>query len=766
MSFGNQYISLLMQSRKMDFVTQLMRIVASSVLLAYLAGCNPIGQDDETAGNQSPTVDAGSDQLVVEAASVSLIGTADDSDGTIAQISWVQSAGPTTQLSAASTLSATFVAPSISTPVTLIYRLTVEDNAGASATDTITILVDPDPALNDDPVGNAGTNQTVASNAQVTLDASGSSDADGTVQSYSWQPDPGNSLAVSIVDTSAALTSFIAPNIGVPTDLRFLLIVTDNEGATSTPASVVVTVVVPTGGNVEIGGRVSFDMVPHNANGGLDYEDIQNSPARGISVEAVAVGNQAIIATTSTDATGNFSLSVPAQVDIFIRARAEMVSTGGPAEWDFAVYDNNGIYDFSDFKPIYVLDGIEFNSGVNGATVNMHADSGWDSSARFYLRTRAAAPFAILDVVYDALNLALEIDPELTLPELSLNWSTRNSVASNSIQGTGYASGQIFILGTEEQDTDEYDRHVVAHEWGHFFEEAVSRDDSVGGQHSLADHLDARTALSEGWGNAFSAMVTGDEDYVDSCCLEQSSASVIFSLEENRQEQGRSLGWYSECSVGSLLYDIFDTSPGEVDDNLSMGLGPIYEVLSGEQATTSALTTVFSFVNTLRSNNASSVPGIDTLLQNQNIQTAGQDEYGAAETDNGGNADALPLYHNGLFVGGAAINVCTNSTDGEYNKTGNRRYVRFRIDSAASYTIRALTTDSVAGSSPDPDFELFLSGSLTESLRPPAIEEVLATFLEVGDYVLEIWDDNNISAAQLGSLDPGRYCVDLTVSGS
>jgi hypothetical protein len=56
----------------------------------------------------------------------------------------------------------------------------------------------------------------------------------------------------------------------------------------------------------------------------------------------------------------------------------------------------------------------------------------------------------------------------------------------------------MFLLGKEDVDTDEFDTHVVVHEWGHYFESAVSRSDSPGGNHALGDLLDARLAFGEG----------------------------------------------------------------------------------------------------------------------------------------------------------------------------------------------------------------------------------------------------------------------------
>ena len=60
------------------------------------------------------------------------------------------------------------------------------------------------------------------------------------------------------------------------------------------------------------------------------------------------------------------------------------------------------------------------------------------------------------------------------------------------------------------EDSDEYDRHIIIHEWGHYFEDKLSRADSIGGPHGLSDRLDFRVAFGEGWGNAISAIITDD----------------------------------------------------------------------------------------------------------------------------------------------------------------------------------------------------------------------------------------------------------------
>lgn len=92
------------------------------------------------APNVAPTVNAGADKTVkLPATSVLLTGTASDSDGSIAEVTWSQVSGPSTAGIAS--------ASSLSTNVTnlvvgrYIFKLTVRDNSGATASDSITVNV-------------------------------------------------------------------------------------------------------------------------------------------------------------------------------------------------------------------------------------------------------------------------------------------------------------------------------------------------------------------------------------------------------------------------------------------------------------------------------------------------------------------------------------------------------------------------------------------------------------------------------------------------
>ncbi len=93
--------------------------------------------------NQAPTADAGGDQSVSDGATVTLSGDGSDADGQVTAYQWTQISGTTVALSGATNATAGFTAPSVSSSETLTFRLTVTDNDSATATDDISIRVNP-----------------------------------------------------------------------------------------------------------------------------------------------------------------------------------------------------------------------------------------------------------------------------------------------------------------------------------------------------------------------------------------------------------------------------------------------------------------------------------------------------------------------------------------------------------------------------------------------------------------------------------------------
>jgi glycerophosphoryl diester phosphodiesterase len=98
--------------------------------------------NDVPPGNTPPVADAGADRTVAEGAAVELNGGASsDPDGTIASYNWTQLSGPAVTLSGANTATPAFTAPQVAGDASLVFRLTVTDNGGASDSDEVQVTV-------------------------------------------------------------------------------------------------------------------------------------------------------------------------------------------------------------------------------------------------------------------------------------------------------------------------------------------------------------------------------------------------------------------------------------------------------------------------------------------------------------------------------------------------------------------------------------------------------------------------------------------------
>ena len=205
-----------------------------TALAALAAGCDGGAASSPTVAprNAAPSANAGDDRVVDEGAAVSLMGSGEDSDGTVASYQWMQVSGPEVELREADAATTGFTAPAWASGASeLVFRLTVTDDAGASASDEVAVTVN---AL---PTAEAGPAQTVEEGQRVRLAGSGE-DRDGTVASYAWTQVSGT--GVELDDASAAVAGFTAPAFAVgQSELVFRLTVTDDRGATASDETTV-----------------------------------------------------------------------------------------------------------------------------------------------------------------------------------------------------------------------------------------------------------------------------------------------------------------------------------------------------------------------------------------------------------------------------------------------------------------------------------------------------------------------------------------------
>lgn len=196
------------------------------------------------ASNVAPTAYAGSDKNIsLPVNSVALNGSlSSDPDGTISSYAWSKVSGG----------SATFNQPNNDvcnvinlTEGVYVFRLTVTDNSGATATDDVQVTVEA--AANALPIADAGPDKaiTLPTNS-TTLDGTNSSDSDGTIASYSWSG-PG-----TITNGTTASPTVSNLTAGVH---AFTLTVTDNQGGVSTDSVDVIVQLPVTNDPIQFKGR-------------------------------------------------------------------------------------------------------------------------------------------------------------------------------------------------------------------------------------------------------------------------------------------------------------------------------------------------------------------------------------------------------------------------------------------------------------------------------------------------------------------------------
>ena len=261
-------------------------VAAETVLSFELTVTDDDGsQDTDTVGitilaNAAPTANAGVDLQVYEDNTVQLDGSASsDSDGSISAYSWQQidSSGLSVSLSDATAVQPTFTAPAVAADTALSFELTVTDDSGAQASDTVAIAI----IYNNPPVASVGADQSVNESTSVQLDASASSDIENSSLTYSWQQVDSSGYAISLSDASSAQPTFTTPEVSADTDLIFQLTVTDSLDKSS-DANSTISVIYNSPPTASIGANQSVNenqLVELDASASSDLEDEDSSLA-------------------------------------------------------------------------------------------------------------------------------------------------------------------------------------------------------------------------------------------------------------------------------------------------------------------------------------------------------------------------------------------------------------------------------------------------------------------------------------------------------
>lgn len=579
----------------------------------------------------------------------------------------------------------------------------------------------------------------------VTLSAAATTVDAGTSTTLTWSSTNATSCSASGGWSGTKATSGSEGTGNLSQDTGFGLTCTGAGGSASKEVTITVNLVV--GNKAGVRGQVIFEHIKHSdtLGAGLNFAGgFPLRPARGIVVEALAAGGSTVLASSTTNETGDYVLAVDPNVSVQVRARAESRRAAPllPPFWNVKVTDGSDTaYTYT--SPTSVTSGA---AGTTTATLNVSIPTGW-SAGGSVVGTRASAPFTILDAIYQSIGLVASDVSGLTFPALKVDWKPSNAAGT-----TGYAnngSPTLRVAGQAGVDADEYDWGKIIHHYAHYLEDSFGRADAFRGPHSVTDdlQLDPRAAYSEGLANAFAAMVLDVPVIRDSYGPTQNQ-DLYMQVATARSADP---GWYSPVSIQRLAYDAHAT--------MGASFGQIWDVITGPVRTTPAFTTIYPFVVGLKAEVPSAASQIDTRLAAERITSSGLDAWGSAEANfpaGSAREDSLPIYTQAT-IGGSAVTVRSTNrwiSDNAGGALSNSRFVRFNVASARSVTITA------QASGRNVDFGLYKAGDLVASGTTAGTgAETLARSLDAGDYVLDVYDCVNA-----GTCGGTPQSVDISVT--
>jgi hypothetical protein len=252
--------------------------------------------------NQAPVANAGSNQSVNEGSTVSLSGSGStDPDSDALTYKWTNTQGILLDLT--DPAKPTFTAPEVTKNTDFTFYLQVSD--GSLESEVVKVVVNVK-QVNQAPVANAGSNQSVNEGSTVSLSGSGSTDPDSDALTYKWT----NTQGILLDLTDPAKPTFTAPEVTEDTQYTFTLVV--NDGQVDSPSDVVVITVLNVNNDETTGNGIGVisGYVYEEAGSGTKsvsitrtYVDNKN-PVEGVQIRLYKSGGTSLVATTLTDSNG------------------------------------------------------------------------------------------------------------------------------------------------------------------------------------------------------------------------------------------------------------------------------------------------------------------------------------------------------------------------------------------------------------------------------------------------------------------------------
>lgn len=514
--------------------------------------------------------------------------------------------------------------------------------------------------------------------------------------------------------------------------------------------------------NRVVTGIVTFDIYDTDPETNLFNRDLVTLAAKGVTVEVLNAADE-VIAVAGTDETGYYEAELEETGEVRVRVATEIQQTAAP--------DSPITYQerFNARPERSSPTAARFTSGLVT-----------QEDIHFSVASSIAAKLNVLDVIYLGMKKVKAVDDTLIFPKLDINQtesgsqiSERYGIIPKNVE-SHYSSTVVndverrFIkLATSlnnDDNSDLSDRHVVAHMWAHYLEDAFGRYDSPGlfAAGNVTDRhaaLDPRVAFSEGFANAMAGMILDDPIYKDTFkATEGNRRFDAVAIADLENEEVDDKGWFSTASVQSIIWDLYDdtnetypTAGGQMDTR-SVGFEGIFNALRHPlHKDTKYFTTIYSFREALDVVTASTEVGIFTY---HNIYA--RDALAESESNNGGDPLNLPIFS---VKGDEDIELCSNLRDDKAlgYTLGIVKSVSFSVEEEQTISFMAVSSEPFGES--EPEMIIYDEGvEVARTSDDQAYGDNVLKTLEPGDYMVTIFDNDNF----LGTTNNGSICMDLS----
>jgi hypothetical protein len=340
---------------------------------------------------------------------------------------------------------------------------------------------------------------------------------------------------------------------------------------------------------LSVQGRATFDDYSPTVDG--QSTEPKSLPIRHAVVEVHKQSDDSLLEAGNTDESGNYS--IPFSMTTPGMYYTEVVAEQNDDDLRQGVFNNQGVLYSS-------------KSDLQDASMQPNATN-VDIKVT---REKNSGAFNIFNIGLKATRFA-RAQNQQQLPQLRWQWTPGVPTCTGG-KASCYKkeTNTIYVLNTPA-DGDEFDDAVLAHEFGHFFIQQFSKQNSPGGAHSSTTQVSPLLAWSEGVATYFGQSVINSPVYIDT----NSGGALVRNIETPEDDvpkgtdDGTITGMLSESLVRATLWDLADS--GQDTRTIEHGV-VIKDVIANPEAVFSSL---FSLKATTHDRGVAGVDLVDFLDQ-------------------------------------------------------------------------------------------------------------------------------------------------------